>query len=209
MKGLITAILILFVVLIGGYYLLHRPYGYQSITFGNNIPAYTYSGTTSGTGTVTNNPSSSYFYRSDTTTVNNGGVMCAQDAMLCPNGSYVGRTGPNCSFVCPGSSTTTTSRGTVSGRVTLSPTCPVEQIPPDPNCAPRGYSTTIVVRRNGQAITTTSSDSNGEFSLTLSPGTYTIEPRGGQTYPTCSSTTVRVVSNSVTNIDFSCDSGIR
>lgn len=30
------------------------------------------------------------------------GVMCPQDAKLCPNGSYVSRTGPNCEFaMCP------------------------------------------------------------------------------------------------------------
>lgn len=29
------------------------------------------------------------------------GVACTMDAMMCPDGSYVGRTGPNCEFVCP------------------------------------------------------------------------------------------------------------
>jgi len=29
------------------------------------------------------------------------GVMCSMDAMICPDGSNVGRTGPNCEFVCP------------------------------------------------------------------------------------------------------------
>ena len=29
------------------------------------------------------------------------GVACTADAMRCPDGSYVGRTGPNCEFVCP------------------------------------------------------------------------------------------------------------
>lgn len=30
-------------------------------------------------------------------------VFCTQEAMLCPDGSYVGRTGPNCEFApCPG-----------------------------------------------------------------------------------------------------------
>jgi hypothetical protein len=29
------------------------------------------------------------------------GTMCTQDAMQCPDGSYVGRTGPNCEFLCP------------------------------------------------------------------------------------------------------------
>lgn len=29
-------------------------------------------------------------------------VFCTMDAMECPDGSWVGRTGPNCEFVCPG-----------------------------------------------------------------------------------------------------------
>ena len=37
---------------------------------------------------------------------NNGGKACTQDAKLCPDGSYVGRTGPNCEFTaCPSSKT--------------------------------------------------------------------------------------------------------
>ena len=28
-------------------------------------------------------------------------VACTEEAMQCPDGSYVGRTGPNCEFVCP------------------------------------------------------------------------------------------------------------
>lgn len=28
-------------------------------------------------------------------------VMCTMDALECPDGSFVGRTGPNCEFVCP------------------------------------------------------------------------------------------------------------
>lgn len=34
-------------------------------------------------------------------TSTDGGVVCTKDAMQCPDGSYVGRTGPNCEFVCP------------------------------------------------------------------------------------------------------------
>jgi hypothetical protein len=30
-----------------------------------------------------------------------GPVACTMDAMMCPDGSYVGRTGPSCEFVCP------------------------------------------------------------------------------------------------------------
>ena len=28
-------------------------------------------------------------------------VVCTMDAQMCPDGSYVGRTGPKCEFVCP------------------------------------------------------------------------------------------------------------
>lgn len=28
-------------------------------------------------------------------------VVCTQDAMLCPDGTSVGRSGPKCEFVCP------------------------------------------------------------------------------------------------------------
>jgi hypothetical protein len=28
-------------------------------------------------------------------------VMCTMDAMQCADGSWVGRSGPNCEFVCP------------------------------------------------------------------------------------------------------------
>ena len=35
------------------------------------------------------------------------GVMCTMDARQCPDGSFVGRTGPKCEFVCPESATDT------------------------------------------------------------------------------------------------------
>ncbi len=28
-------------------------------------------------------------------------VICTMDAMACPDGTYVGRSGPNCEFKCP------------------------------------------------------------------------------------------------------------
>jgi hypothetical protein len=38
---------------------------------------------------------------------------CAQDAMQCPDGTYVGRTGSNCEFVCPPGGTIAPPVGTV------------------------------------------------------------------------------------------------
>src|SRR5258706_9652825 len=76
-------------------------------------------------------------------TVPGDGVVCTQEAKLCPDGSYVGRTGPKCEFAaCPNVSS---SKSGITGRVTLSPTCPVETVPPDPKCAPKPYSTSIYI----------------------------------------------------------------
>lgn len=55
----------------------------------------------------------------DSATVDNeAAVICTMDAKLCPDGSYVGRTGPNCEFAaCPtgnATSTGTTTNATTS-----------------------------------------------------------------------------------------------
>jgi hypothetical protein len=44
-----------------------------------------------------------------------GGEMtvCTADAMQCPNGTYVGRTGPNCQFVCPTTDTSPKEETTI------------------------------------------------------------------------------------------------
>ncbi len=39
----------------------------------------------------------------DNAAPDNDVVMCTMDAMQCPDGTYVGRSGPNCEFVCPSS----------------------------------------------------------------------------------------------------------
>lgn len=36
-----------------------------------------------------------------TTLPSTGAIACTMDAKMCPDGSYVGRSGPNCEFVCP------------------------------------------------------------------------------------------------------------
>ncbi|MBI4160792.1 MAG: hypothetical protein HY506_02695 [Candidatus Yanofskybacteria bacterium] len=63
-------------------------------------------------------------------------TACTEEAKLCPDGSYVGRVGPNCEFAdCPqekddGGNFKTTS--TVMGKVSIGPLCPVEPCPTNP-----------------------------------------------------------------------------
>lgn len=50
------------------------------------------------------------FMRTPLITENNGGgTACTADAMQCPDGSWVGRSGPNCEFVCPVSTSSPSS----------------------------------------------------------------------------------------------------
>jgi hypothetical protein len=44
----------------------------------------------------------SSFGKPEITPGENEPVFCTADAMQCPDGTWVGRTGPNCEFVCPG-----------------------------------------------------------------------------------------------------------
>src|SRR3989344_5929846 len=47
--------------------------------------------------------------------VSEEGTICTMDAMQCPDGSWVGRSGPNCAFVCGGTSTSVDVSGETQG----------------------------------------------------------------------------------------------
>lgn len=149
-----------------------------------------------------------------------GPVACTMEAKLCPDGSAVGRTGPNCEFAeCPTATSITNGGGGsilpynsgVRGTVLLGPTCPVERIPPDPACADRPYATTITVRHAGASATfaTGQSDATGAFTFSLPPGDYTLTASGGTVLPRCNPTDVSVPANGYITTDISCDTGIR
>ena len=137
-----------------------------------------------------------------------GGKACTMEAKLCPDGSAVGRVGPNCEFApCPTGGTNSGVRGTVM----LGPTCPVMREPPDPQCADKPYATTIVVRRAGSSSTfaTGKSDANGAFEFSLPPGSYTLAASGGTTLPRCLPVDVTVGASGYVTVPISCDTGIR
>lgn len=151
------------------------------------------------------------------------GKACTMEAKLCPDGSAVGRTGPNCEFAaCPDVAGTDTSGGGggggimpynsgVRGTVLLGPTCPVMRDPPDPQCADRPYETAITVRRAGSNSTFVigKSDVSGLYKFSLPPGSYTLVASGGTTLPRCAEVDVTVGATGYVTIPISCDTGIR
>jgi|SRR3989344_8676138 len=151
------------------------------------------------------------------------GVACTQEAKLCPDGSAVGRTGPNCEFAkCPTANATSTAGGGendsilpytsgVRGTVLLGPTCPVLRDPPDPQCADKPYATAIVVYRANSTspFLLGNSNANGAFTLALPPGSYTLQAKGGATLPRCNEVSVVVPTSGYVTTNISCDTGIR
>lgn len=147
---------------------------------------------------------------------------CTLEAKLCPDGTVVGRTGPNCAFAqCPEvstSTTTTESDGSVAptpsgvrGLVTLGPTCPVEKNPPDPACADKPYATAIAVYRKASdtPYIIGNSDKTGAFEFLLPPGAYVLKPSSGTTYPVCARADIIVPAVGYATTTIACDSGIR
>ncbi|HEY4501530.1 MAG TPA: hypothetical protein VJJ20_00485 [Candidatus Paceibacterota bacterium] len=159
------------------------------------------------------------------------GVACTADAMQCPDGSYVGRSGPNCEFVCPAGTTTQPTGGAdedpglgdastpggfaaynsgIRGTVMAGPTCPVERDPPDPQCADKPLATTVAVSRAGssQVFATTKSDAQGVFEFSLPPGSYVVSAGEG-TLPRCNLVSATIGPSSYTSVSIECDTGIR
>ena len=139
-------------------------------------------------------------------------VFCTQDAKQCPDGSYVGREGPRCEFKkCPGESDPS-GWGGISGTVTRGPICPVEQFPPQEECADKPYATKFyITTTNGvETVADIESDDNGVFQISLPTGEYTILPKASaQALPRCESIGVNVTSGVYSEVTISCDTGIR
>jgi hypothetical protein len=136
-------------------------------------------------------------------------IACTMEAKLCPDGSYVSRTGPNCEFAeCPA-----VKLSGITGTALLGPMCPVEKIPPDPKCADRPYKTDLVATSpdGTQIFQQFSSDTNGKFSVDLVPGEYAISSsNSGNIFSHCSSQgTIKVEKGKYTDITLHCDTGIR
>ncbi len=102
----------------------------------------------------------------------------------------------------------------VYGYIHLGPTCPVERYPPDPNCADKPFSNAkvdAVVKSSGVLAGTVKSDTDGNFHIILSPGTFIIKvsAESGASLPRCNDEEATVTENNFTILNISCDTGIR
>ncbi|MFH1036526.1 MAG: hypothetical protein V1756_00445 [Patescibacteria group bacterium] len=97
-------------------------------------------------------------------------VGCTMEAKLCPDGSAVGRTGPNCEFAeCPDVET-----GILKGKVFIGPLCPVE---PCPVTTPNPYisRTIILQKQSGESFPPILLQEDGSFETEIAVGNYMLD----------------------------------
>ena len=108
----------------------------------------------------------SIIFKYEKSTDKSNQIVCTADAKLCPDGSGVGRTGPNCEFTaCPivkGAPVTTTTLGKtiVVENISITPIAVVEdsRCPVDVQCIQAGtvrVTTTLASEGNKQEVTLT------------------------------------------------------
>ena len=134
---------------------------------------------------------------------------CTMEAKLCPDGAYVGRTGPNCEFSdCPA-----VELSGIKGIAMLGPMCPVMKDPPEEGCDDRPYKTDLVATSpdGTQIFRQFSSGDDGKFSVELEPGEYAISSADtAGIFSHCSRQgAIKVEKNKYTEVIISCDTGIR
>ena len=66
----------------------------------------------------------------------------------------------------------------IAGRIVESPTCPVERVPPEPQCAPKPIVAKLRIDRAGSRAPSevVTSGTDGRFRVRLAPATYVVRP---------------------------------
>jgi hypothetical protein len=102
----------------------------------------------------------------------------------------------------------------IVGRIVAAPTCPVERVPPEPQCAPRPLAASMRIRRVGSALASrrVRSQADGRFRVGLPPGAYLVQalPRARSPFPRPPAALgVTVYTGGFTDITITYDTGIR
>ena len=98
----------------------------------------------------------------------------------------------------------------IKGKVVLTGNCPGPQRVGE-TCPARPYQGKLAITRasDQKIVATTTTDSNGEFSIAVAPGKYFITQAGEARYPIIHSPEITVIKNKVTAVEVQGDLGMR
>ena len=100
----------------------------------------------------------------------------------------------------------------IAGVALAGPVCPVESVPPDPNCAPRPVADAIVLIRDGGGsdVVRVVTAADGSFFAAVPAGDYVVEPQPvAGMMGTAGSLQVAVTDGSAAQVQLDYDTGIR
>ena len=99
----------------------------------------------------------------------------------------------------------------IEGTATAGPVCPVENVPPDPACAPRPVAgVAIVIRAAGGAeVARVQTAADGTYHVDLTPGLYDVEPQPAAGVLGTAPAQRVTVGAGVLTLDLAYDTGIR
>jgi hypothetical protein len=97
----------------------------------------------------------------------------------------------------------------IVGKVLIGPSCPV-QTAGSTQCDDKPFQATIsILNTKGQVLSQVESDIQGNFVVSLAPGTYILQPVTKAIYPHGTTLTVTVLQGQITQMTIYFDSGIR
>jgi hypothetical protein len=97
----------------------------------------------------------------------------------------------------------------IKGIVMIGPTCPVIQEGSEQECSDKPFATTLKFINQFGAVSLATSSAKGDFSIGLSPGTYTINSGISTAMPSLAPVTIIVDEARYSDVTLTFDSGIR
>jgi Carboxypeptidase regulatory-like domain len=99
----------------------------------------------------------------------------------------------------------------IRGTATAGPVCPVERVPPDPDCAPRPVAGAVVLIRDatGAQVARATTGVDGTYAVRLPAGAYVVEAQSSGGLRGTPPSQPVTVAGAVVVVDLSYDTGIR
>lgn len=110
-----------------------------------------------------------------------------------------------------------TEKGFLEGKISIGPICPVERVPPDPQCQPtketfEAYQVAVWNSNKKTIVDKLNPDLNGNFKAELNTGRYVVDFENGQSRLRQGKSlpaNVLIEKDKITKLDIDIDTGIR